>query len=85
MINTETKFEKVELLVKNKINNSDMPSTTKIEFYYCTLILSGDYIIISIEQTVENGTIDNPQSETYNTNRVYNLSEIAAYKTFNIK
>lgn len=76
--NALIKFDKVELLIKNVVNDVVMPSTTKIEFNFCGVTITGEHLIISIEEK------DERKIEAYMTvtNRIYNLSDIVAYKTY---
>ena len=67
-------YNKLELLVKNKVNNFEMPTTTKIEFVNCDYKLHGDYLIIN-----EYSSNDN---ENIVTNRLFNLDEISAFRTY---
>lgn len=78
MINTPIKFDKIEILIKTIVDDVVMPSTTKIEFNDCGLNITGEYMIISVEERVET----NAKINTTVTNRIYNLSEVVAYKTF---
>jgi len=81
MINSPIKFDKIEVLVKNVVNDVVLPSTTKIEFNNCGLNITGEYMIISVEER----TGDNYKINTTVTNRIYNLSDVVAYKTFLLK
>lgn len=74
MENRLPKYSKVELLLKTSINNS-VPSITKIDFKECWLTVTGDYLIVTIQETIDD--------QTTNTGRIYSLSEVSAYKTFN--
>lgn len=67
-------YNKLELLVKNKVNNFELPTTTKIEFDNCDYNLHGDYLIIN-----EYSSNDN---ENIVTNRLFNLDEISAFRTY---
>lgn len=76
-INTAPKYSKIELLVKNEgYRDTDLRSTTKIEFLDCGLIISGDHLIIVID---ERNDINNSLTST---GRIFNLKEISAYKTY---
>ena len=67
-------YDKLELLVKNKLKNLELPSSTKIEFTNCDYKLHGDYLIINeyLSNDVENIV----------TNRLFNLDEISAFRTY---
>lgn len=71
--NMTPKFSKVELLVKNEgYSDRDLRSKIKIEFLNCSLIITGDFIIV---------VIDGADGDITTTNNVYNLKDIEAYKT----
>ncbi len=74
-MNMVPKFSKVELLIKDILNNVELPSVTKVEFNNCGLMITGDYIIVTIEESKPN--------ETTNIGRIFHLSEVSAYKTYN--
>lgn len=80
MINTSIKFDKVEILIKNIVKDVVMPSTTKLEYNNCNITITGEYLIVSTEEKIE----DQAKVNSTVTNRLYNLSEIVAYKTFNL-
>lgn len=80
MINSQIKFDKIEMLIKIIVNDVVLPSTTKIEFNNCRLNIAGEYMIISVEEIME--TENEFISTITTTNRIYNLSEVVAYKTF---
>ena len=71
------KYHKLELLVKNKVNNFELPTTTKIEFLNCDYKLHGNYLIVSEYLSTSN--------ENTETNRLFNLDEISAFRTYNYK
>jgi hypothetical protein len=76
-INTAPKYSKIELLIKNEgYRDTDLRSTTKIEFLDCGLIISGNHLIIVID---ERNDINNSLTST---GRIFNLKEISAYKTY---
>ncbi len=83
MINSLIKLDKIEILIKNIVNDVVLPSTIKIEFNNCRLNITGEYMIISVEEIME--TENEFISTVTTTNRIYNLSEVVAYKTFVIK
>lgn len=66
------KFGKVELLLKDK---KDPLSTTKVEFSDCGLMITGDYIIVIID---EKGDINETMTST---GRIFDMKDISAYKT----
>ena len=67
-------YNKLELLVKNKVNNFELPTTTKIEFTNCDYKLHGDYLIINEYSSTDN--------ENTVTNRLFNLDVISAFRTY---
>jgi hypothetical protein len=71
------KYDKLELLVKNKVNNFELPTTTKIEFLNCDYKLHGNYLVVNEFASTE---LDNTE-----TNRLFNLDEISAFRTYNYK
>ncbi len=73
--NTAPKFGKVELLFKNNLKPNDLTSVVKLEFLDCGLMITGDHIIVIIDERDE---INNTLTST---GRVFNLKEVSAYKT----
>ncbi|TXG86577.1 MAG: hypothetical protein E6R13_00300 [Spirochaetes bacterium] len=73
--NTAPKFGKVELLFKNGETTKDLTSTTRLEFDDCGLMITGDHIIVILDERDE---INNTLTST---GRIFNLRDIAAYKT----
>lgn len=75
--NLAPKYSKVELLLKNDgYTNNDLTSTTKVEFLDCGLIITGDHLIIVMD---ERSDINSTMTST---GRIFNLKEISAYKTY---
>lgn len=76
--NTAPKYSKVELLINNNEvhRDTDLRSTTKIEFLDCGLIISGDHLIIVIDER------DDINNSLTSTGRIFDLKEISAYKTY---
>jgi hypothetical protein len=73
--NRAPKFGKVELLLKNLANSKDIISINKIEFFDCGLMITGDYIIVTIDEKDEiNDTLTS-------TGKIFNLNVVSAYKT----
>jgi hypothetical protein len=70
--NKAPKFSRVELLLKNEgiSNNNGLHSTTKIDFLECGLMITGDYLIVTMDEIGGSTTA-----------RVFNLKELSAYKT----
>lgn len=74
--NKAPKFGKVELLIKNEgYSDKDLRSTTKIEFLDCGLMITGDYIIVIIDEK------DELNHDLTTTGNIFNLKDVSAYKT----
>jgi hypothetical protein len=69
MIPTAPKFSKVELLVKENIG------LTKKTFEDCGLMITGDYIIVILDEK------DDINNSLTSTGKIFNLKEIDSYKT----
>ena len=67
-------YNKLELLVKNKVNNFELPTTTKIEFENSDYSLHGDYLMIK--------EYSSNDCENIITNRLFHLDEISAFRTY---
>jgi hypothetical protein len=75
-MNKAPKFGKVELLLKGpQTNDKSIQSTERIEFNDCGLMITGDYIIVIIDET------DEITSTLTSTGKIYNLNQVLAYKT----
>jgi hypothetical protein len=73
--NMAPKFSKVELLIKDTKGSDLLGSTTKIEFDDCGLMITGDYLVIIIDERNElNGTLTS-------TGKIFEMKTIQAYKT----
>jgi hypothetical protein len=72
-MNTVPKFGKVELLLYSDLKDKTL--TTNITHEDCGFIITGDYIIIVID---ERNDINNSNTST---GMIYHLSEVKAYKT----
>ena len=75
MANTAPKFSKVELLIRDTINIKTLPSVTRLEFLDCGLMITGDYIIVIIDERDE---INNTLTST---GKIYPIKDIISYKT----
>ena len=75
MANTAPKFSKVELLVKEALNTKDLPSVTRLEFLDSGLMITGDYIIVIIDER------DDINNTLTSTGKIYPLKDIVSYKT----
>lgn len=69
---TAPKFGKVELLLRK---SKDSIGTEKIEFSDCGLMITGDYIIIIIDER------DNISNTLTSTGNIYRLENVITYKT----
>ena len=80
MISSAPKFKKVELLLyKNKSNkNDDILSLYKISYDDCAMVITGDFIIITLESGDNN--IDTPNSVI---GKIYKLEEVDSYRLYN--
>ncbi len=74
--NVAPTFSKVEILIKKRVNDVQLPSLTKLEFLDAGLVITGDYLIITTKQYGETLEHVNQVGE------IYHLSEITAYKTY---
>lgn len=69
------KFSKVEIMLINDAKNKDLPSKEKLEFFDCGLMITGDYLIVTID-TKEG--LDKPNVSL---GKIFQLNKIDAYKT----
>lgn len=79
-MNRAPKFGKIELLIKNDSPNKDkgIQSNEKIEFLDSGLMITGDYLIVIIDERDElNNTLTS-------TGKIFHLNQILAYKTHSI-
>ena len=79
-MNRAPKFGKIELLLKQpKVSfTSDIQSIERIEFLDSGLMITGDHIIVIIDERDElNNTLTS-------TGKIFNLSDVMAYKTHSI-
>lgn len=74
--NMAPKFGKVELLLKSK--GFDSLSTTVISFEDCGLMITGDYIIVILDET------DEIKKKVTSTGKIYSLKDVTSYKTHSI-
>ena len=78
MIPSAPKFRKVILLLKDKFSKDiDIPSSVRIEHEDCAMIITGDYVIITEDEDVNN--IDVTSSIK---GKIYELKEIDSYKLY---
>jgi hypothetical protein len=78
-MNKAPKFGKVELLLKQpRTSDKGIQSTEKIEFLDSGLMITGDHIIVIIDERDElNNTLTS-------TGKIFNLSDVVAYKTHSV-
>lgn len=75
-MNTVPKFGKVELL--RKISSvEDTPSTTLISFDDCGLMITGDYIIVILDEK------DEMLNTLTSNGKIFPIKDILEYKTYN--
>lgn len=77
-MNRAPKFGKVELLVINELStNKDpkIPNVDKITFEDCGLMITGDYIIVIVDEK------DELKDTLTSTGRIFPLNKVQAYKT----
>jgi hypothetical protein len=72
MIPSAPKFRKIVLLLKD----DDNKPTTRMEYMDSAMIITGNYVIISEEETV---SVDNPATIS---GIVYEMKNIHSYKLF---
>jgi hypothetical protein len=72
-------FEKVELLVRNVVNEVVMPSLTRVDFEDAGMVITGNYMIITIKD------YDHEKKEVVQTSNIFHLNEIKSYRTHNKK
>jgi hypothetical protein len=78
-MNRAPKFGKIELLIKQpKTSDKSIQPTERIEFLDSGLMITGDHIIVVIDERDElNNTLTS-------TGKIFNLNDIIAYKTHSI-
>jgi hypothetical protein len=77
-MNRAPKYSKIELLLRKKGVSLDpiIEQVEKLEFLDCGLMITGDYIVVIIDEKDElNG------SQT-STGKIYPISTVSAYKTY---
>jgi len=74
--NVEPIYAKVEILLKKRVNDVQLPSLTKLEFLDASLVITGDYFVITTKRYGETLEHVNKVGE------IFHLSEISAYKTY---
>ena len=70
------KFSKVELILKDRDStDKDFIKNIKLEFEDAGMMITGDYIIIVIDEKAD------MTSTTSSTGKIFHMSEVVAYKT----
>lgn len=72
-------FAKVELLVKTLVNDVVIPSLTKVEFEDAGMMITGNYMIITVKE------YSGELNEMVQTSKIFHLNEINSYRTHNKK
>ncbi len=71
--NNQPKYTKIEVLVQHKPNMGGFSSTSKYFYDNCDLLITGDYLIITVFDEVD-GVMTSVA-------KIYQLGEIHSYKT----
>ena len=72
--NSVPKYSKVELLLKGS-NKHGVQAMTRLEFFDCGLMITGDYIVVVIDEK------DDIQNSLTSTGEIFHMSEVSKYKT----
>ena len=75
MTNKVPLFKKVELLIIGNSKDPRVPQIDNLVFYNCGLVITGDYIIVTVEEK------DEQTDCLTSTGKIFNLNQITAYKT----
>ena len=70
-------FKKVEILLKDYSSRPNSTSISKLEFEDAGMVITGNHMIITIKEFLENS------SEVVQTSKIYSLNDISAYRTYN--
>lgn len=68
------KFGKVELLIR--LNDKNILSKNKLTFEDCGLMITGDYIIVVLDER------DELSNALTSTGKIFPLKDVEAYKTY---
>lgn len=78
-MNRAPKFGKIELILKKpKTSDKLIQPTEKVEFLDSGLMITGDHIIVVIDER------DELTNTLTSTGKIFNLSDVVAYKTHSI-
>jgi hypothetical protein len=77
-MNTVPKFGRVELLLKRPSDNSDIPNIELLKFEDCGLMITGDYIVVIVDER------DEKNSSISSTGKIFNLNQVDSYRTHTI-
>jgi hypothetical protein len=69
------KFSKVEIMLIDNQKNKGLPSKERLEFFDCGLMITGDYIIVTID------TKEGLAEPNVSLGKIFHLNKIEAYKT----
>lgn len=72
---TAPKFGKVELLIKSDNGTKSTPTITKQSFDDCGLMITGDYIVVIIDER------DEIKNTLTSTGEIFHLKNVVSYKT----
>lgn len=70
-------FKKVELLLKDYYSKPNSTSISRLEYEDAGMIITGNHMIITVKEFLEN------TSELVHTSKIFSLTEISAYRTYN--
>ena len=70
-------FNKIELLVRTIVNEVVMPSLTKVEYENASMLITGNYVVITTKET------NDETNEVVETSNIFHLNEIKSYRTYN--
>lgn len=77
-MNRAPKFGKVEILLVSESKDQRIAATNKVEFSDCGLMITGNYLIVVIDERDEiNNTVTS-------TGKIYPMDKVTAYKTHSI-
>lgn len=78
-MNRAPKFSKIELLIRDNSHKDPLfKPETRIEFLDCGLMITGDYIIVIVDEK------DDINNSLTSTGRIFSLRDVSSYKTHSI-
>lgn len=75
-LNNQPKYTRIEVLIEHSTSKGGYPSVPSISKYFynnCDLLITGDYLIITV--------FDEVDGEITSVAKIYQLGEIHSYKT----